>query len=362
MRKKLQKRNLQKGKNSGIGCFGRDWHVYFLLMPICVFFCMLVFLSGCRINSDHQLQPVVIKAYPPLSNESGVRLSADRSAEAGSAVLPDEYEDVLMNAYFYVLIAQNNVEPFVDTSGNNLEIVLNYDKEQSCWTGEMASDIAAAADAVNQNMLVLIRNGERDDKTLFYGMEEADAGKQKEITVQVLNGYQLGDVGPAGGYIYHEQSDKAFLQSRWRYLEAAQNRWSGPDAVSDPAVFWGAANGVAGAGVDGVGLGLEQTQLICLNTGDGSEHAAGMCAAAEINGFSDWFLPTAGEMELLMSRVGQDSDPSVTLESGEGKAYWSSSEAEVSKAKALIYSESGVSEPIGLSKNLSLLIRPSRRF
>ncbi|MCL2596155.1 MAG: DUF1566 domain-containing protein [Paludibacter sp.] len=77
-----------------------------------------------------------------------------------------------------------------------------------------------------------------------------------------------------------------------------------------------------GATGTAVGTGQSNTILIVQACGDGS-YAAKLCDDLELNGYSDWFLPSIGELNILFQNrdlIGGFST------SGSSTSYWSSSE------------------------------------
>jgi len=114
---------------------------------------------------------------------------------------------------------------------------------------------------------------------------------------QPVAAYSIGDTGPAGGIIFY---DKGVFADGWRYLEAA------PEST-EFRTEWG-ADGQNVAGTDmSVGSGRRNTQLIVehLNSTGESNGAAQICAAMDINGFTDWFLPSKDELNLMHINLGQ---------------------------------------------------------
>ena len=143
--------------------------------------------------------------------------------------------------------------------------------------------------------------------------------------------YVLHDIGPAGGYIFYDKG--SYLKTNftiikadpnpvpitppydaWRYLEAAPSDQS-------TGAEWG-CYGVLISGADGtaVGAGEQNTLDIeagCTTTGT----AADICANLSLGGYSDWFLPSKDELNLMytnlkLHEVGGFAD----------YVYWSSSE------------------------------------
>ncbi|MCJ7656815.1 MAG: InlB B-repeat-containing protein, partial [Candidatus Atribacteria bacterium] len=105
--------------------------------------------------------------------------------------------------------------------------------------------------------------------------------------------YVLRDIGPAGGYIFY---DKGYYSYGWRYLEAAPSDQSA-------STEWG-CYGVLIPGADGtaVGTGVQNTIDIeagCATVGT----AADICANLGLSGYSDWFLPSKDELNLMYTNL-----------------------------------------------------------
>jgi len=124
--------------------------------------------------------------------------------------------------------------------------------------------------------------------------------------------YALRDTGPAGGYIFY---DKGYYIYGWRYLESAPSNQS----ASAP---WGCF-GTLIPGADGTAVGTGEQNTIdivaeCTTIGI----AADICANLDLGGYSDWFLPSKDELNLMYENlkvfgVGGFAD----------FHYWSSSES-----------------------------------
>jgi hypothetical protein len=132
--------------------------------------------------------------------------------------------------------------------------------------------------------------------------------------VQRTPAYQIGDPGPAGGWIFY---DKGEFSDGWRYLEAAPEDLAGTYA-------WGVyPDEVLGTNT-GIGTGKVNTQLIVEKYSDGS-YAANLCAALEIinNGttYDDWFLPSKEELNLMWTKLKVENGVNFS-----NNFYWSSSE------------------------------------
>jgi len=102
--------------------------------------------------------------------------------------------------------------------------------------------------------------------------------------------FRIGDRGPAGGIIFY---DKGFFSNGWRFLEAApvelefRARWGTRTRHVDTQEAVGSGRGNAR-------VILEQVRL-ANETGTAAQRAA------EINfdGFTDWFIPSRAELDLM---------------------------------------------------------------
>jgi hypothetical protein len=121
--------------------------------------------------------------------------------------------------------------------------------------------------------------------------------------------YRIGDRGPAGGIIFY---DKGNNSDGWRYLEA------GPVDLQNAA--WVAdRKSVAGTGT-GIGSGKRNTELTIAALGD-SGKAAQLCKAYTQGWYSDWFLPSKDELDLMYKNLKQNN-----LGGFWSVWYWSSSQ------------------------------------
>jgi hypothetical protein len=123
--------------------------------------------------------------------------------------------------------------------------------------------------------------------------------------------YNIGDTGPAGGIVFY---DKGNNSGGWRYLEAASS-----DAGS---VSWATGYDVDGTKVE-IGSGKQNTQIIInymMEAGNNAP-AAQVCKQYRQGGYSDWFLPSKAELNLMYWNLKQQE----LGDFGNGK-YWSSSD------------------------------------
>ena len=153
------------------------------------------------------------------------------------------------------------------------------------------------------------------------------------ITVADSGAYPIGGTGPAGGHIFY---DKGSYSNGWRYLEAApaSTEWTDKE--------WGSFGTLIGGTETGIGSGQSNTTIIVtwLNNNSDDTHgdvtyktdrAAYLCDALNIGGYSDWFLPSKDELNLMYENLylkgfGGFADCSDCY-------YWSSSEVWASGAQ-----------------------------
>jgi len=131
--------------------------------------------------------------------------------------------------------------------------------------------------------------------------------------------YAIGDTGPAGGIVFY---DKGNSNDGWRYLEAAP-------ASSEFRATWGSTNTNVSTGT-AIGTGRQNTRNI---TTSGS--AAQRCLQLNINGFSDWFLPSRDELNLMyvnLAQRGLGGFRTTVDNTNYTHWYWSSSQANISNA------------------------------
>ena len=134
---------------------------------------------------------------------------------------------------------------------------------------------------------------------------EASEAKIQEQIDAMPPTYQVGDMGPGGGIVFHvyDQGRHGLEVSRHNLANAAS--WSGNKELVTSAIR------------DGINGGLWNTERIVIAQGDG-HYAAQLAADYEGGGYGDWYLPSAEEMNLLY--WVQFIDHSLDLE------YWTSTE------------------------------------
>jgi hypothetical protein len=138
--------------------------------------------------------------------------------------------------------------------------------------------------------------------------------------------YSLRDIGPAGGYIFY---DKGSYSNGWRYLEAA------PVSTEWTDERWGSYGTLIGGTETGIGTGQSNTTTIVswLNSHGETDKAAQLCDTLNEGGYSDWFLPSLDELNLIYENLKCFGVGSFT-----DRAYWSSTEYDANNAQRNLFS------------------------
>lgn len=128
---------------------------------------------------------------------------------------------------------------------------------------------------------------------------------------------------------------------------------------------WGCKNTVLGATSKTVGSGLTNTNTIVSNCSDLTS-AAKKCSDLVLNGYSDWFLPTIDELDLMYKNLHLNGKGNLST----SLPYWSSSEANATDQSTLNVTPSLDAWRIGMTaggwtctdKNGLAKVRPCRYF
>ena len=146
-------------------------------------------------------------------------------------------------------------------------------------------------------------------------------------------GYAIGDVGPAGGYIFYENPNHA--SDGWRYLEAAPFDQSG-------GATWGCFRRlIEGARGTAVGTGKQNTaDMIAACADPGS--AAHLCASLRVNGVEGWFLPSRDELQLMYRNLKAAGIGSFDIGNvSDNVQYWASSQQTADMAAHIDFADLG---------------------
>jgi hypothetical protein len=170
--------------------------------------------------------------------------------------------------------------------------------------------------------------------------------------------YNIGETGPAGGLIFYVNLD--YKADGWRYLEAAPSNQSEGELWD----YYREKDVATGATAIVVGTGKANTQTIVKALGSGTikvndqevaiSYAAKLCDDLTLNGYSDWFLPSKDELNLMYVNLKESS-----LGGFVSDTCWSSSEDEVYNAWNQYF---GSGEQYSAAQRKNAMVRAVRSF
>lgn len=133
--------------------------------------------------------------------------------------------------------------------------------------------------------------------------------------------YKIGQKGPGGGVVFY---DKGSYSNGWRYLEAAPTDQSSH-------ITWGSSRIPVSGTKTAIGTGKANTEAIVSAMGGGT-YAASLCADLRLGGYSDWFLPSRDELNVMREEKG-------VIGGFASDYYWSSSESNSRSVWVLLFGD-----------------------
>ncbi len=155
-----------------------------------------------------------------------------------------------------------------------------------------------------------------------------------EMTVWLpIREYSLGDVGPAGGYIFYVNPN--YASDSWRYLEAAPTDQSA-------GAKWGCfRKPTSGARGLAIGTGKQNTQDM-LSTCSDRDTAAELCANYVLNGVKGWFLPSRDELAAMYHNLKATRACDFQIGAvSDNFCYWASSQQTTDMAVHIDFADNG---------------------
>ncbi len=145
--------------------------------------------------------------------------------------------------------------------------------------------------------------------------------------------YEIGDTGPAGGFIFYE--NPKWADDGWRYLEAAPYDLSG-------GAKWGCfRREIPGARGTAVGTGKQNTADMVAAC-DQPESAAALCADFVLTGVGGWFLPSRDELALMYENLMARGLGDFRVEGQpDNFTYWASSQSTADMAAHIDFADLG---------------------
>jgi hypothetical protein len=236
-------------------------------------------------------------------------------------------------------VAADSVSLAWDSGGTGLSYKVYYHTVNNPQT-------SLVVDTVNGTWITLWNIASNTDYYFWISAVEDGVEGVRGAVLRVNIPYFIGDRGPAGGLVFY---DKGNYSDGWRFLEAA------PADLGD-YYEWGAMeHDVSGTSYE-IGTGKRNTQLIgdfLWQIGE-SNRAAQICTAYRGGGYSDWFLPSLDELDLMyrnlkLRGLGEFSDD----------FYWSSSQGDYAYSGIQLF---GTGTQGGDHKNTTYSVRCVRAF
>lgn len=208
---------------------------------------------------------------------------------------------------------------------------------------------------------------------MFLGISCAEGGNKPP--------YKVGDIGPAGGYIFYddevgfdldesgtiEANEKNLLGGTLRYLEAAPSDlgsaifgyYRTSDSNSEKVVGTAEEIGSGQENTTKLVRLMENNTYIDMYPSDSTEvYAAKLCDMYSIGLYEDWFLPSKNELYLMYALL---FDKTPSLGGFSELSYWSSSDISNHSTSAWAQTfESGNQN--FCFKKIDNLVRPIRAF
>ena len=240
------------------------------------------------------------------------------------------------------IVGADKVSLLWDSTGSGLSYKIYYHTQN-----DSANAIIKTTNSTSTEMTNLTSN-----TTYYFWVSTVQDGRESDkspvLSVRTIVAYLIGRPGPGGGIIFY---DKGSITNGWRYLEAA------PSNTEFRSVLWG-ANGYDISGTStAVGSGKQNTQSIVNRLSQLREtgRAAQICTSLNFGGFSDWFLPSRDELDLMYKNLKQKG-----LGGFQNNKYWSSSQT--SNAYAIGQNFTDGSQSSNNAKNLAFFVRAIRAF
>jgi hypothetical protein len=176
-------------------------------------------------------------------------------------------------------------------------------------------------------------------------------GAQENFTTTKT--YSIGETGPAGGYVFY---DKGYFSNGWRYLEAAPYDYSGFISTVWWNGKWTYQNAIGISPDKGLGSGKANTLLI-IAANNNLNNAAKICDDYTLNGFTDWYLPSIDELQLICENLYSGKIGNFT-----DGFYWSSTDTNRTGNAWWIQFSGGCQLRTDSGRDMTNKVRPVRQF
>lgn len=142
------------------------------------------------------------------------------------------------------------------------------------------------------------------------------------------------------------------------YLDASGEHGLVVDTTDQRIVWFGPSETytITGATGDGVGAGEENTILIEISQGGSGSYAAKFCRDLTLEGYTDWYLPSKSELNLMYTNLKLNG-----FSSFHNDYYWSSTEFDIDQVWAQDFTN-GAQIYANADKYINFYVRAVRAF
>lgn len=220
--------------------------------------------------------------------------------------------------------------PEVNDSGEDVNIVR---------IEERVTQLSASISGLRYGVQYYVRAFAEHDGRVEYG----------ESRPFVLEPYAIGDRGPAGGLIFFYDEDDRYPD--FEFMEAAPALWTG--IRGERRLIWGCEGRLLGSDALDIGGGSANTRRIVQRCSE-AESIIEVVNSYSENGYSDWFIPSRAELDLMWINLHEQG-----LGDFQPEFYWSSTEQDGDSGWGMYF---GTGNQRSLPKWLKERVRPVRTF
>ena len=227
-------------------------------------------------------------------------------------------------------------------SGAKVELIQGGPTLQTVITASNGTYTIAGVLPGSNFSLYVTAAGYTYSRTLIFTVAGNITGK--DVTLKWK--YAVGDAGPAGGIIISDYMSN----SNYTYLEAAK--------VNLGPVAWGLGSSIiTNSSWSNSGYSKENTDIIIarLKASGESGKAAQVCVDYRGGGYSDWYLPTNNDMNLMYNNISKLSALNIL-----GVKYWTST-WDTSSTNSRVY-DMGTNQSSQVARTGAYYVKPVRRF
>lgn len=187
---------------------------------------------------------------------------------------------------------------------------------------------------------------------------EIGSGKSISMNGEIMNTPLTLSIGDAyqGGIIAY-----ILLSSDTGYDSNIQHGLIAATSDQSIGTRWYNGSGITtGATLSGIGKGLDNTNTIISIQGSSISYAAIIAQAYRGGGYTDWYLPSQRELDILYLKIGKSAQsPNQNIGGFAASYYWSSTEYDINKANGQNFDNRF---PIKSNKSSMYRVRAVRSF